>query len=153
MPSEFSSKLLLSLFTFALLYGSIAFAVEPSPALLKAKKDADARVYTFIANHDEIVNKAKQEGKLRVLAEMEPPTIKAAIKAFTNKYPFINLHIEKITGTDAAQRNIRRSRAAWPKTGTCFISPPISTTSICPIYGRWISSAWRSKAFCKSQCR
>ncbi|MBM2804332.1 MAG: Extracellular solute-binding protein, partial [Deltaproteobacteria bacterium] len=75
----------------------------------------DAKGYTFITNHDEIVTKARQEGKLRVLAEMEPPTIKAAITAFTRKYPFINLHIEEITGTDAARRNILEIKSGMAK--------------------------------------
>jgi iron(III) transport system substrate-binding protein len=91
------------------------FAADAGPALLKAKKDADARGYTFITSHNEIVNKAKQEGRLRVLAEMEPPTIKAALKAFTAKYPFINLHIEEITGTDAARRNILEIKSGMAK--------------------------------------
>ena len=97
------------------LSSAVAGAATPSPALLKAKKDADNRGYTFITNHDEIVNKAKQEGRVRVLAEMEPPTIKAAVKAFTAKYPFINLHIEEITGTDAARRNILEIKSGMAK--------------------------------------
>jgi ABC-type Fe3+ transport system substrate-binding protein len=108
-------KLLVIFFAAGWLSGSAALAAMSSPALLKAKKDADAKGYTFITNHDEIVSKAKQEGKLRVLAEMEPPTIKAAIKAFTNKYPFINLHIEEITGTDAARRNILEIKSGMAK--------------------------------------
>jgi iron(III) transport system substrate-binding protein len=91
------------------------FAADAGSALLKAKKDADARGYTFLTSHDEIVNKAKQEGRLRVLAEMEPPTIKAAIKAFMAKYPFINLYIEEITGTDAARRNILEIKSGMAK--------------------------------------
>jgi len=99
-------KLILFLVVASWLSSTSAFAAQSSPTLLNAKKDADAKGYTFITSHDEIVNKAKQEGKLRVLAEMEPTTIKAAIKAFTSKYPFINLHIGEITGADAARRNI-----------------------------------------------
>jgi spermidine/putrescine-binding protein len=83
--------------------------------MLTAKKDAEAKGYTFFTSHDEIVTKAKQEGKLRVLAEMEPPNIKASIKAFMKKYPFINLHIEEITGTDAARRNILEIKSGMAK--------------------------------------
>jgi iron(III) transport system substrate-binding protein len=83
--------------------------------MLKAKKDAEAKGYAFFSSHDEIVAKAKQEGKLRVLAEMEPPNIKASIKAFMKKYPFINLHIEEITGTDAARRNILEIKSGTAK--------------------------------------
>ena len=97
------------------LSSALAGAATLSPALLKAKKDADARGYTFITSQEEIIAKAKQEGRLRVLAEMEPPTIKAAVKAFTAKYPFINLHIEEITGTDAARRNILEIKSGMAK--------------------------------------
>ena len=94
MQSKLLTRLIACLFAASCLSSTSAFAAESSQALLKAKKDAEARGYTFIASHNEIVNKAKQEGKLRVLAEIEQPTIKAALKAFTNKYPFINLHIK-----------------------------------------------------------
>jgi len=97
------------------LFSLAAFAAAPSPALVKAKKEADARGYTLITNRDEIITKAKQEGKLRVLAEMEPPNIKASVKAFMKKYPFINLHIEEITGTDAARRNILEIKSGMAK--------------------------------------
>jgi iron(III) transport system substrate-binding protein len=115
MRSETLAKLLTIFFVASWLSGSTALAATPSPALLKAKKDADAKGFTFITNHDEIVTKAKQEGKVRVLAEMEPPTIKAAVKAFTSKYPFINLQIEEITGTDAARRNILEIKSGSAK--------------------------------------
>jgi ABC-type Fe3+ transport system substrate-binding protein len=90
-------------------------AATPSQSTLKAKKDAEAEGYLFYESRDEIVAKAKQEGKLRVLAEMEPPNIKASIKAFANKYPFINLHIEEITGTDSARRNILEIKSGMAK--------------------------------------
>jgi iron(III) transport system substrate-binding protein len=92
-----------------------ALAAAPTEALLKAKKDAEAKGFVFYSSRDEIVAKAKQEGRLRVLAEMEPPNIKASIKAFSKKYPFINLHIEEITGTDAARRNILEIKSGTAK--------------------------------------
>ena len=78
----------------------------PVPAPAKAKQEAEAKGYLFISTHDEIVAKAKKEGRLRVLAGMELPTIKATAAAFTRKYPFIDLKIQEIEGQDAAQRNI-----------------------------------------------
>jgi hypothetical protein len=107
----------LALFLIAVSWLS-SFSVQaqtPSPAVLKAKKDAEAKGYTFFTSREEIATKAKQEGKLRVLAEMEPPNIKASIKAFMKKYPFINLHIEEITGTDAARRNILEIKSGMAK--------------------------------------
>jgi ABC-type thiamine transport system substrate-binding protein len=107
--------LALSALAASWLFSLAALAATPSQSLVKAKKEADAKGYAFIANRDEIVTKAKQEGKLRVLAEMEPPNIKASIKAFMKKYPFINLHIEEITGTDAARRNILEIKSGMAK--------------------------------------
>ena len=84
----------------------VSFAAGPTSALVNAKREAEVRGYIFIISHDEIVTKARQEGRLRVLGGMEPPTMKATAAAFMKKYPFINLQIQEITGTDAAQRNI-----------------------------------------------
>jgi Bacterial extracellular solute-binding protein len=85
---------------------SHAFSAEAAPNLVSASKEAKAKGYAFLTNHDEIVVKAKQEGRLRVLAEMDSPHIKASSRAFMNKYPSINLYIQEITGTDAARQNI-----------------------------------------------
>lgn len=85
-------------------------AATLSSGVLKAKQEAEARGYTFITSHDEIVGKAKGEGKLRVLAGMEASTGRAAAAAFTKKYPFINLQIGEIEGTQQAERNILEIR-------------------------------------------
>jgi ABC-type Fe3+ transport system substrate-binding protein len=98
------------------IFSASAPAATPNQAaILKAKKDAEAKGFVFHTSRDEIIAKAKQEGKLRVLAEMEPPNIKASVKAFVKRYPFINLHIEEITGTDAARRNILEIRSGMAK--------------------------------------
>jgi len=91
------------------------FAPAASADFEKAKKDAETKGYLFLAGRDEILAKAKTEGKLRVLAEMEPGNIKASIKAFMKKYPFINLYIEEITGTDSARRNILEIKSGTAK--------------------------------------
>ena len=85
--------------------GAATFAAD-SAAVSKAKKNAEARGYIFPSDRNEIMAKAKTEGRLRVLAEMEPPNIKASTAAFMKKYPFINLYIEEITATDQYQRNL-----------------------------------------------
>jgi iron(III) transport system substrate-binding protein len=83
-----------------------AFAASAGPGLQKAKQEAEAKGYLFLANRDEIVAQAKKEGKLRILAELEPPNIKASTAAFKKKYPFIDLYIEEIQGTEQAQRSL-----------------------------------------------
>ena len=83
--------------------------------LLKAQKEAKASGYEFITNRDTIVAEAKKEGRLRILAEMEPPNIKASMIAFKQKYPFIDIYIQEITGTDAARANILEIKSGAAK--------------------------------------
>jgi len=74
-------------------------------AATAGKQEVAAKGYASITNHDDIVAKAKAEKRLRVLAGMEPATIKATTTGFTKKYPFIDLMVQEFLGTDAAQRN------------------------------------------------
>ena len=85
---------------------AFARAATGSPALQKAKQDAEARGFSFITSHDEIVAKAKKEGELRVLGNIEPAVIKAGMAAFMKKYPFLNVVGRETTGSDAAQRTV-----------------------------------------------
>lgn len=58
-----------------------AFAASASSALLRAKQEAESKGYVFVANRDEIVSKAKKEGKLRVqngLRETLNPTTRSS---------------------------------------------------------------------------
>jgi hypothetical protein len=95
---------------YALLVGLCAaqhsFAAATGPALLRAKGEAEARGYVFAASHDEIVAQARKEGRLRVVTNMEPANFKASAAAFTKRYPFLEVHIQEITGAEEAQRNL-----------------------------------------------
>ena len=79
-------------------------AASSSPALLKAKQEAEARGYLFETSRDDIVAKAKNEGKLRVLASSAPETVAPLVKAFRDKYPFIDAHAQEITREDSQTR-------------------------------------------------
>jgi hypothetical protein len=81
-------------FLFGWLSSGPLFASQASSSALDAKREADKRGYVFLSNHDEVVARAKQEARLRIIANMEPTTIKAASQAFSRKYPFINLHVQ-----------------------------------------------------------
>jgi spermidine/putrescine-binding protein len=85
--------------TFGLAHGA-----APAPAPLKAKQEAEAKGYMFEGSRDEIIAKAKKEGRLRALSSLEGPTIKAMADAFRSEYPFLNVYVEELTGTDANQR-------------------------------------------------
>ena len=100
---------LASIIAFLVLFGS-CFAPTQTPAAApssdsaKAKQAAETRQYTFFTSHDEIVAKAKAEGRARVLSSFDADTYRPMINAFRQKYPFLEVQAEQITGTEADQR-------------------------------------------------
>lgn len=94
---------------------AITDAATGSPALQKAKQEAEARGYSFITSHDEIVAKARKEGDLRFLGNIEPTVIKAATAAVMKKYPFLNVLGRETTGADAAQRVVLELKSGAAK--------------------------------------
>ena len=90
--------------------GSVsAFSATPNSTSQGAKKEAEAQGFLFESSHDEIVARAKKEGKLRVLSSLEP--LKEMREAFVRKYPFVDVQVQEITGTDAHQRFLRELKA------------------------------------------
>jgi Bacterial extracellular solute-binding protein len=83
-----------------------SYAAAPSPALVKAKSDAEARGYLSAASHGEIVANAKKEARLRIVTNMEPANFKASVAGFMKRYPFIDVQVQEITGAEEAQRNL-----------------------------------------------
>ena len=100
---DFSREALLVFFGI-LVFAPAVHAATPSSALLKAKQDAEAKGFLFIADRAEIVAKAQKEGRLRVISSMEPETAKASVAAFKKRYPFIDLNIQARTGSESAQQ-------------------------------------------------
>jgi ABC-type Fe3+ transport system substrate-binding protein len=103
---------------FLTLFVSLSFAdstrgASEAPELLRGKKQAEGRGYIFETGRDDIVAKAKQEGQLGVLSSLE--SLKEMKEAFARKYPFINVRIQEITGTDAHQRFVRELGAGAVK--------------------------------------
>jgi hypothetical protein len=94
---------------------SVALGAAPNEALLKAKQEAESHGYIFVASRDEIVAKAKKEGRLRALSGLSTPAIKPMIAAFKKKYPFIDTYVEEIEGTDAYQRFLLELKAGVSK--------------------------------------
>ena len=85
---------------------STVLAASADPALLKAKKEAEAKGYIFELSHDDVVAKAKKEGKLRVISGLDPKGYPHLITAFARKHPYIEVKLAEITGADSAQRFI-----------------------------------------------
>ena len=103
--------MLASLFGFEVALGAAA----PAPALLKAKQEAEAKGYIFETSRDEIVAKAKKEGRMRALSSLEPETMKAVRDAFKAEYPFLDVYVEELTGTDSNQRFMLEMKAGMAK--------------------------------------
>jgi iron(III) transport system substrate-binding protein len=82
-------------------------AAQSSAALLKAKTEAEKKGYIFEASHDEIVAKAKKEGKLVVFSSQDAEPLRAAADAFRKKYPFIDVKATEIAGTDTYKRMVQ----------------------------------------------
>jgi iron(III) transport system substrate-binding protein len=91
------------------------FGAAPPSSIDKAKQEAEARGYLFIDSHEKIVAGAKKEGKMRALSGLDAETIKAMLSAFRKKYPFLDVRVEEIEGTDAYQRFILQMQAGSAK--------------------------------------
>ena len=111
---HFRAGLAVSAIAILLLSGS-AFAAAPNPALAKARQEAEAKGYIFESSHDDVVAKAKKEGKLRVLSTMESAVIKAMRDAFKKKYSFIDLQVQELGSVEENQRFLLELKAGTVK--------------------------------------
>ncbi len=108
--------------TFILLFlaswvtDSNILAASSDSTVLQAKKDAEAKGYTFFTTHDEIVAMAKKEGELRVMSGLSSANFKPLINAFKQKYPFFtDIRMQEITGTEAYQRTLLEIKVGQTK--------------------------------------
>src|SRR5262245_62779117 len=115
MPRTMADRLVTILLASFAIGATSIYAAEPSPGLLKAKREAEAKGFLFAASHDEIVSKAKQEGKLRVLVSIDAGILKRLSEGFTKKYPFIQVQADEIRGIDAYTRQLQELQAGLAK--------------------------------------
>jgi ABC-type Fe3+ transport system substrate-binding protein len=101
---------------------SVFAAAAPSAALLKVKKAAEANGFVFYADHDEIVSRAKKEGKLVVFSGQDLTSLKAVTEAFKKKYPFIDVRANGIDGTEVYQRMLQEMKAGLAKWDVNYIA-------------------------------
>ena len=92
-------------------------AAAAASTTAKAKQEAETKGYAFELSHDDIVSKAKREGKLRVMTSLETEKLKPVAEAFRKKYPFIELRAEEIGGTDTYQRMLLEMKAGMARLG------------------------------------
>ena len=101
---------ILGLFT-----GAVSAHAAATPAVSKAKKEAEAKGYIFAASQEEILANAKKEGKLRVMGSLDAKTLRVLAEAFRKKYPFIDAQAQEIAGTDNYIRMIQEMKAGMAK--------------------------------------
>jgi iron(III) transport system substrate-binding protein len=94
---------------------SALFAAAANPALSKAQKDAEAKGFIFVATHEEIVSKAKQESKVRVVVSTDANILKHLTAGFKKKYPFIDIRTEELRGTDSYIRQLHEIKSGLVK--------------------------------------
>jgi ABC-type Fe3+ transport system substrate-binding protein len=103
-------------------FGGLGIAASVSPGLAKAKKEAEAKGYVFVANRDEIVANAKKEGRLSVQTFLEGEAMKAMTEAFKKKYSFIQISADNIGGVDEYRRFVPEMKLGRARYDTVHIS-------------------------------
>jgi len=88
-----------------------------SPPLMQAKSEAETKGYIFLTSHDEIVARAKSEGKLKVFSGLDGQrTLKDLGEQFKKKYPFItSFQAEERGSGGASQRFLMEIKAGLAK--------------------------------------
>jgi len=104
---------MLLLASFLLSHGlpAAVLGATAGSTLQKAKVESEAKGFIFETSRDEILAKAKKEGRLRVLTSLEIESLKPVSEAFKKKYPFIDLRADEIAGTDTYQRMLLEMKA------------------------------------------
>src|SRR5262249_26160220 len=114
---------------------SVAAAATAGSALLKAKQEAESKGYVFFTNHDEILSKAKNEAKLRVLATLEG-ALKATTDAFKKRYPFIDLQVKTFRTIDESQRFLLQLKGGAAQEWDIIKTTPT-------FYREWLPHLWK----------
>lgn len=112
----------LFLLSALLLTASSALAASTTQALQKSKQDAEAKGYTFLSSHDEIVKLAKQEARVDGIVSLDPDTFGPLTKAFKSRYPFLDLRLREVTGTEATLRFLLEVQSGMAQADFTYIS-------------------------------
>jgi len=79
--------------------------------LLASSSVAAAEGYLTVGSRDEIIAKAKKEGKLNAISSLDAGTFKPMMQSFAKKYPFIEVRMQEIGGPEALQRFLLELKA------------------------------------------
>ena len=90
-------------------------AAESNAALLTAQKVAESKGHLFVASHQDLVSRAKKEGKLRVIISMADGPLKHVTEGFKKKYPFLDTRSQATRGTEVYVRQLQELNAGLTK--------------------------------------
>jgi ABC-type Fe3+ transport system substrate-binding protein len=108
---------------FGVFYASSgAIAASAALVLQKSKQEAEAKGYVFLSSHDEIVKLAKQEARVDGIVSLDPETFGPLTKAFKARYPFLDLRLREVTGTEATQRFLLEVQSGTAQADFTYIS-------------------------------
>ena len=94
--------------------GARVYAASADLAI--AKKQSEAKGFTFEENRADIVAKAKQQGgKIRVLSSLDPELFPHMTASFKKRYPFLDVTMVEVTGLDANERFLLELKAGAVK--------------------------------------
>jgi ABC-type Fe3+ transport system substrate-binding protein len=103
-PPRLAKIIVFTVFLGACLAPNPATGAVSRADLARVKQEAEAARYIFFTSRDEIIAKAKAEGRVRLLSSFDGETYRPMINAFRQKYPFLDVQAEQLTGTEADQR-------------------------------------------------
>jgi ABC-type Fe3+ transport system substrate-binding protein len=83
--------------------------------LLSPTVDAASESFLPVGSRDEIIAKAKKEGKLNAISSLDAGTFKPMMQSFSKKYPFIEVRMQEIGGPEALQRFLLEMKAGTVK--------------------------------------
>lgn len=135
---------------FIIMTAASALAATATSTLPSSKQEAEARGFTFFASHDEIVSLAKQEGRVDGIVSLDPNTFGPLTKAFRAKYPFLDLRLQEVTGSEATQRFLLEVQSGAPKP-ILLISAKIFIKRLSPKARSSIFLAWPNTKCCRFQ--
>jgi len=92
----------------------VAIALALADALSGEQAFSQAREAALTPAKEEILAGAKKEGKLILSPGYDQATIPHLVKAFTKRYPFIEVSWNSVTGVTAAQRQLFEVEAPGP---------------------------------------
>src|SRR5262245_23779547 len=135
-----SAMILTTLFfvvTAAGFAASDLLAASVTPSVLKAKQEAEAKGYAFYTSREEIINRAKQEARVRALtgAGMEN-SLTPTTEAFKKKYPFIDAQAKEVGGTDGSQRFLLELKAGAARDWDL-------ARAATDAYSEWLPHVWK----------